>query len=215
MSRLFSEFRPVSELSEKMKSALLEAHGKRERPIIYDIYSGGESASACVHDGKVFTFCTSSAFIQDPGQFAIGVASWKYLYFCLMYLNSQGDMESVLELVPFISDYDLVKLIQNRQYHVVKAYLGRVNEKKEIPPSAVQESSMIGLFLDAGWYLQLDVVLQYYDLVMYRLYRESVRQVLRRWNFERDEAYDEAYRRFLELAIERGDDVIYTLLDKH
>ena len=80
------------------------------------------------------------------------------MYFILTHLQRIGDEQSVRELCPFIDEYDLTKLIKNLEYSILHTYLELV-PVKQIPTVALQEQLLTHLFVDAGWTLPLNAVL--------------------------------------------------------
>lgn len=201
-------FRDPNELSERMASGLLEAHEKRPYPVIHSIYTVEGKAGACVYNNNIYAVYASDGFIGEVDQFAIGAAYDKHLYFYLTQLHNAA----VRELAPFLSDYDLSQLITNRQYSIVEIYLQCVAKEREIPPAAMKEPLIVDLFLDAGWFLEFGTLFQYYNSVLYRFYYQAIKKVLECRSFTCD---GETRRRFLELALERGDQAVCELLDLH
>lgn len=204
-----------------LKEAALEAHdqyikaalkqGRRAKPCIYDLHFIGGMASVCVYQGEIHSLCLKGTFPETECPVEVAIDTYKYLYFVLMQLQSCEEYDSVRELCPFLDDYDLIKLIQNRQYQVVKTYLKSV-PVKEIPPAAMQESLLIELFVDAGWTLPLHILVQYYEMIFYKLYLHAVKSVLRRGVFERDDKYAEAKNRFIDFSLARREDDVYKLV---
>lgn len=198
-------------LGERMRSGVLEAHEDNRYPLIYNIYTVESKASVGVHNNQIFALYAPEEFFTNENQFAIGTANNQELYFYLTHLSN----DSIRELVPFLCDYDISKLIENRRYNIISMYLQWETQKKQIPAAAMKEPFMTNLFLDAGWYLPFQILFQYYNSILYRYYYASIRKVLERDGFHRDDKQNKIYSNFLELAIERGDQVICELLDLH
>lgn len=235
------KFCAPSELNPEVKELVLVMYGVSKVPQIYDLFTVTGSGSVCVYQNQILTLCQTGTLCKD--KLTIHKAQDKYLYFALMYLHSQKDTRAISLLLPFLNDYDIDKLIQNRQYALLEAYLHLPSVeddelpapsadfsvkrlcapncklghgKQRIPPATMQEPALLPLFVRAGWLLPLDILLQYYDHVFYKLYRNSVLCVLEGSFFVRNEQYAEAYNRFVELALVRNDEQIYNLLlEKH
>ena len=204
-------FYPLHLLPQFLAKAALEAHSQCDRPCIYELHFTGGVASVCVHQGKIYTLCLTGTLPDEVCSVHVEVDCYKYLYFVLIHLQGSGQYDSVRELCPFLNDYDVAKLIQNRQYQIVKTYLELVSPR-EIPPAAMQEPLLIELFVEAGWTFPLHTLFQYYELIFYKLYLPVVKSILKRGLFEQDEQYAEAKNRFLDFSLGRGEDDVYELV---
>lgn len=206
----YGTFYDPSTLESKIKDKVLEVYDERDYPIIYEAFAESWTLSVCVYQKQILTLC-SKGDVNSKQAFAIKKAQDKHLYFILMYLNSCR--ESVQALVPFLSDYDVMKLVQNGEYFLLRSYL-KVSEKKEIPPSALQDPKAVKLFLNAGWSLSLRVTYQYYTISIHELYRLSVFYILEKWNFVEDEEHKQALEKFFKRAQKREDEQMLELLEK-
>lgn len=208
----YGTFYHPSVLATKIKEKVLEAHSERDYPVIYDVFAQNWTLSVCVYQKQILALCSRGDV--DPTQdFTLKKARDKHLYFILMYLHSCR--EPVQALLPFLSEYDVIKLIQNREYFILRSYLKFETKKKEIPPPALQDPRALKMFVDAGWPLSLRVTYQYYAICIHELYRLSVLYILEKWNFEEDEEHKEALEKFLDCARKREDEQVIELLEKH
>lgn len=192
----YGTFYDPSILESKIKDKVLEVYAQRDDPVIYEVFAENWTLSVCVYQKQILTLC-SRGDVDSTQTFAVKKAQGKHLYFILMYLNSRR--ESVQALVPFLSDYDVMKLVQNGEHSLLRSYL-KVSEKKEIPPSALQDPRAVKMFLNAGWSLSLYVTYQYYAISIHELYRLSVFYILEKWDFEEDEEHKQALEKFFKRA---------------
>lgn len=136
--------------------------------------------------------------------------TWKYIYFCMMYLSREKNEQKMEMLIPFISNDDLCKLCQRREIKVIDFILQRI-DKKEIIRAAMQHLAVTEVFIKNGWRMKDENLLSYYDVDTYRCYDLSVMICLAVKGIEDITIL----KKFVSLARERDDYMMMNVLLKN
>lgn len=207
----FGTFEDPSNLEASIKEILVSIDLQKSRPVIFDVSSGSWNLSACVFKDKVYTICVRGAR-NCSDTCKIRRASNKHLYFIAMYLFSQ--QKEYEELLPFLSDYDILKLAQNREYFLLRSSLKVCKaDKKEIPASLLTDPLAVSIYLEEGYKFSFERTYSHYKISIYEFYEQSILILLEKWNFER--VPKKLFDKFFLLAFERKNAQILRLLNLH
>jgi hypothetical protein len=128
----------------------------------------------------------------------------------MMHLFKEKKFDDLEFLAKRISDYGLHKLTQRKETELLDFILKHI-PKKEMIPAAMEHMFTAKIFLDHGWELSDDILLQYYETPAHYWYRSSVLYHLS----VKPITNIEVLKKFIKIAVERNDlDMIRELVRK-
>lgn len=134
---------------------------------------------------------------------------WKYLYYVMIHLYKEKKFDDLESLITIINGYDLCKLTQRKEIELLDFILKRIPKSRMIP-AAMGDPSTVKVFLDNGWDLDDDILIQYYETPAHLSYKYSLIYYLS----QRSITNSEVLQRFKELCDQRHDVDIAHLVKK-